>query len=185
MDDHSNQPDNQQGQDEQHIKPDGEVPPKVSDKLRTSKDSNFPSRWNSVEGNVMNIAGNFNQISTSIPIGGDVARGSDYFSSGLAIGSFYAPVDAFGAINKQIDGRPSDPDVDKQEIRDIVGKIAQEAAKCSAANENKLRRWLRDLAEIAPDIFASTAAALSEPNAGFGEAIGLIVADARRAAGQE
>jgi hypothetical protein len=59
--------------------------------------------------------------------------------------------------------RPADPKVDKDEVKDRVERIEQEASTQESASESKLERWLGDLAWMAPDIFNITVAALTSP----------------------
>jgi hypothetical protein len=85
----------------------------------------------------------------------------------------------FGSIYEKIEARPEDPDVDKDELVDKVKRIEKEAGKGEEANANKVERWLRFLGSMAPDILKVTAAALANPLAGVGTAIGLIAEKAR------
>jgi len=85
----------------------------------------------------------------------------------------------FAGIYQQIEERPEDPDVDKEELVETVEKIEEEAAKGEEANPSKVERWLKFLGSMAPDILKVTAAALANPLAGVGTAIGLIAEKAR------
>jgi hypothetical protein len=58
----------------------------------------------------------------------------------------------FELLEEKIRARPEDPNVDKQEIREQVNQIKEEAAKGEKANANKLKRWTRNLYSMAPDI---------------------------------
>ncbi len=53
---------------------------------------------------------------------------------------------AFAQIYAASKARPEDPDVDKEEVTNMVKRIQQEAQQGEQANENKLTRWLRNLA---------------------------------------
>jgi len=66
----------------------------------------------------------------------------------------------FELIFRQIEMRAVDPNVDKEEIIEVVSKIQQEAAKGESANPRKAERWINNLSEIAPDIARATAAGL-------------------------
>lgn len=79
--------------------------------------------------------------------------------------------DIFHNIHQQIYARQPDPQVKKEEIIGRIERIQQEVAKGEKANERKLERWLRDLAEMAPDIFDVTVAALTNPAV----AVGMVV----------
>lgn len=80
----------------------------------------------------------------------------------------------FEVIYQKVDARPNDPKVSKKEIKDVVQDIQDEAAKGEDANANRVKRWLEDLKEIAPDILQVTAAALLNPIAGVAKAIELV-----------
>jgi len=73
----------------------------------------------------------------------------------------------FTRIHKQIKVRPEDPKVDKEKLENQVSKIETEAAKGAAANQDKLQRWMKTLAKMAPDIVDVMAASLAGPVAGF------------------
>ena len=85
----------------------------------------------------------------------------------------------FEVVYKQIEDRPKDPNVDKEELADTVQKIEKEAAKGEQANANKVERWLGFLADMAPDVLKVTAAALANPVAGVATAIRLIAEKAQ------
>jgi hypothetical protein len=90
-------------------------------------------------------------------------------------------VSLFNAINKQVDARPEDPNVDKDEIKNTLKQIVDEAGKGNAANPAKIERWLKLLKDIAPDILEVTAAALLNPVAGVAVAV-MKVAERLRGA---
>lgn len=85
----------------------------------------------------------------------------------------------FREIHLLIDKRPDDPNVDKDELKETVNKIEQEAAKGPAANEKKVERWLTFLASMADDIFDVTVSTLTSPVLGISKAIQLIAKRAR------
>lgn len=85
----------------------------------------------------------------------------------------------FASVYQKIEERPEDPDVDKEELAETVQKVEKEAAKGEEANPTKVERWLKFLGGMAPDILKVTAAALANPLAGVGTAIGLIAEKAR------
>ncbi|MBN2044051.1 MAG: hypothetical protein JW757_03445, partial [Anaerolineales bacterium] len=64
--------------------------------------------------------------------------------------------DAFNSIYEQIQSRPADPDIAPEEIVTQVEYIQQELVQGEAANGNKVKRWLHNLADMAPDIFDVT-----------------------------
>jgi hypothetical protein len=112
-------------------------------------------------------------------LGDKITVGDIIGSSGVAIGrnasatvtTGLSATDAaqlFNAIYAKIEARPADPNIGKDEIKETVQRIQQEASAGDQANESKLRRWLMFLAGIAPDIFDVTVATLASPAAGFG-----------------
>jgi hypothetical protein len=86
-------------------------------------------------------------------------------------------------VYKQIEARPEDPDVDKEELTETVQKVEQEAAKGEEANPTKMERWLKFLGDMAPDILEVTAACLTNPLAGVGTVIRKIAEKASAEAG--
>jgi hypothetical protein len=89
----------------------------------------------------------------------------------------------FAEIYQQIEARPEDPDVDKEELTETVQKVQEEAAKGEEANPNKVERWLRFLGSMAPDILDVTVACLTNPVAGVATAIRKIAENAQAEAG--
>jgi hypothetical protein len=60
-----------------------------------------------------------------------------------------------------IDLRPADPNVDKDEIRELVKRLEDEIGRGDQANVSKVERWLKSLGAMAPDVFTSTALSLA------------------------
>lgn len=83
----------------------------------------------------------------------------------------------FQAVLDRVAERPPDPDVDREEIHDTVGKVRDEVAKGDEANVAKVERWLRQLMDLAPDVAEVALKGLANPVAGVAAA---IVAIARR-----
>jgi hypothetical protein len=77
----------------------------------------------------------------------------------------------FDSIYKLIDARPDNPDVDKEELQETVKKIQTETSKGEEANPSKVGRWLKVLADVAPDILEVTVSSLINPVAGVASAI--------------
>lgn len=77
----------------------------------------------------------------------------------------------FIEVYAQIESRPDDPQVDKDEIRDTVKRIEKEAAKGEKAEPTKIKRWFASLAQIAPDIVVIVAAILTNPTLGVSTAV--------------
>ena len=88
----------------------------------------------------------------------------------------------FATIYREIERRPTDPDVDKEEITEAVQRIEKEAAKGQDANPSKIERWLHSLARMAPDILDVTAACLSSPAVGIATTIRKIAQKAKEEA---
>jgi len=74
--------------------------------------------------------------------------------------------------------------VDKTRLENQVKKIEAEAAKGSAADQGKLEKWIKTLANMAPDIVEVMAASLAGPVAGFTLVFKKIVERARAASTQ-
>ena len=80
----------------------------------------------------------------------------------------------FRAVNAQIDRRPEDPNVDKDELRDTAQNLKDEVAKGEAANATKVERWLKGLLDLAPDVAEVALTALANPVAGAATAISKL-----------
>jgi len=118
---------------------------------------------------------------SSVSVAGDIV-GRDKIShsrTGLDQQGLETLLAEFSRIKLQIEQRPEDQDVDKEELHELVENIEQEVVKGEAANPNKVERWLRFLAELADDVFQITAASLTHPVSGVAKAIQKI---AQRAA---
>jgi hypothetical protein len=133
------------------------------------------------DGNIDKRSGTFNTVSAGgdLNIGGDfVGRDNITINAGVS-GAELAQL--FVRIQQQIRARPPDPNVDKEEITGMVERIQQEATKGETANGSKLDRWLRDLADVAPDIFDVTVAALTSPVAAVGMVVKKVAEKAKAA----
>lgn len=75
--------------------------------------------------------------------------------------------DLFKRVRRKVKSRRSDPRGDQAKLEHQVKKIEAEAAKGSKADPDKLERWIRTLAKMAPDIVEVMAASLAGPAAGF------------------
>jgi hypothetical protein len=85
----------------------------------------------------------------------------------------------FSLIYRQIQLRPLNPDVEKEEIVDTVRRIQQEIAKGEPANPSKVERWLYLLQSIAPDVFETTSSAMLNPALILGGEMRAMVAALR------
>jgi hypothetical protein len=92
--------------------------------------------------------------------------------------------DLFKHLNRKIRRRRKGSQVDKARLENQVKKIEAEAAKGSAADPGKLERWIKTLANMAPDIVEVMAASLAGPVAGFTLVFKKIVERARAASAQ-
>lgn len=77
----------------------------------------------------------------------------------------------FASVYQQIESRPDDPDVDKEELTDTIQKVEAEAGKGEQANPKKIERWLSGLADVAPDVLDIAIASLTSPLAGASIAV--------------
>ncbi|HLO18047.1 MAG TPA: hypothetical protein VK206_24665 [Anaerolineales bacterium] len=91
----------------------------------------------------------------------------------------------FELLEEKIKARPEDPNVDKQEIQEQVNQIKAEAAQGEKANPNKLERWIRNLAGMAPDIVDVMAASLGGPISGLTAVIQKIAARVKAESGNK
>jgi hypothetical protein len=87
--------------------------------------------------------------------------------------------EAFRAIRQQIEARPADPNVEKEEIQDTVKRIEAETRQGDAANPDRLERLLLTLGGMADDIFQVVAATLTSPALGIAKTIQLIAQKAK------
>ena len=88
----------------------------------------------------------------------------------------------FTQIYQKIEARPPAPDVDREELQGTVQDIEKEVQKGEGANPNKIERWLKTLASIAPDILEVTLATLTNPAAGIATVIRKVAEKARQEA---
>jgi len=87
---------------------------------------------------------------------------------------------AFASVYQRIEARPPDPDVEKKEIAQTVEKIETEVVKGEGANPNKVERWLKTLAMMAPDILDVTVATLTSPAAGIAAVVRKVAERAKQ-----
>jgi hypothetical protein len=84
----------------------------------------------------------------------------------------------FETIYRQIEARPEDPNLDKEELIEIIKKIQREVARGEYANPSKVKRWLENLTELAPDICQTMVAGLIQPSPSVPAPIRHIAAQA-------
>jgi hypothetical protein len=122
-----------------------------------------------------------NKVDVSINIGGNVKNSQIIGAGGdVNIGNQQLTIDykrvksAFEEIYKDIESQSVDSGIDTNEIQSKVKLIEQEVLNGENANESKVERWLKFLAEMAPDIFDTVTATLCSPILGISEVIKKI-----------
>jgi hypothetical protein len=132
------------------------------------------------------ITGDSNRINE---VGGDQVEGDkitagDISGSGVALGrgaqvqqgvSGEELASIFQMVYQKIAARPEEPNVDKREVAETVQKIEQETTSQAPPNENKLERWIRYLANMAPDILDVMVASIAGPVTGAAAVLKKIV----------
>jgi hypothetical protein len=119
-----------------------------------------------------------------VTIGGDVV-GRDKVvttvtnTSGLNAGQLAELLKQFAAIDRRIDALPDKDEVDKQELKETVKRIEDEAKKGDQARPDRVERWLMNVGAMSDDIFEVTAAALINPLLGVAKTIQLIAKKAK------
>ena len=118
-------------------------------------------------------------------VGGDKITAGDVSDSTVAMGrkaqvrqgiSGEELAAIFQSVYQKIEARPEDPNVDQEEIVAQVRQIEAETAAPGQPNENKLERWIRNLARMAPDIVEVMAASLAGPVSGAAAVLRKIIA---------
>lgn len=130
-----------------------------------------------VEGSVQTGGGDFagrdmNKVGTVSNSTFAVGSGSQATSSQGVSGQDLATL--FGSVYRLIESRPEKPDVDKDELQEMVRRIEAEAGKGEEGNPDKVRRRLKALADVAPDVLKVTAATLTNPVVGVASAIASV-----------
>ena len=125
-------------------------------------------------------------------VGGDKINAGDISGTGINVGSGDQTIhtgpseteiaNLFKPIYQQIESRPEDSDLDKEEMVETVKKIEHEVIKGKEANQNKLQRWLQTLGQMAPDILEVVTATLLNPAAGIAAVVRRVAAKAKEEA---
>jgi transposase-like protein len=147
-----------------------------------------PSRPPAPEGEAATLH-HLPRLSRPIQAGGDVIQVGNISGSSVAIGREaqvnhsqqihqHETIQLFQAIQQHIELHLSEEK--KEELNDLVTKIQTEVARAEGANPNKIRRWLRQLIELAPDISRRMVAGLAQPLPGVTPAIRQIAAKANQ-----
>jgi hypothetical protein len=153
-----------------------------------------------IAGDVDTGSGNF--VGGSKTVGGDevggdktggdkITVGDISNSSGIAIGqgaqatviqaSAAQAIDTlFETIAEAIRVRPEDPDVEKAEIVESVEDIKREITSSAAPNAKKIGRWLKNLAELARDVFRLTVEGLADPQLNLPADVRNTIAQSRQ-----
>ena len=79
----------------------------------------------------------------------------------------------FLEIYQQIEERPEDPNVEKDEIARTVKDVESETSK-KESNTVKIERWLRRLAGLAPDLLPVVVSTLMDPSLGVATAVCMV-----------
>jgi hypothetical protein len=119
-----------------------------------------------------------------VTIGGDVVGRDKIVStvtntSGLDAGQLAELLKQFAVIDRRIDALPGKDEADKQELKETVKKIEDEAKKGDQARPDRVERWLVNVGAMSDDIFEVTAAALINPLLGVAKTIQLIAKKAK------
>ena len=128
-----------------------------------------------VKGNVSGDVVGGNKTVTQ-KAGGDIVGGDKIVSHTVQVEPL---AEAFRAIHQQIEARPPDPNVDKEEIVETVKRLETETRKGEQANTDRIERWLLTLGGMADDIFQVVAATLTNPALGIAKTIQLIAQKAK------
>lgn len=105
---------------------------------------------------------------TGIAIGhGAVAEGTTGID-GPSLASLFA------AVRTEVQRRPEDAAVSKEELESHIGWIEEAAKEGSDGAAGKIGRWLGSLADVAPDIARTVALALVNPVAGVASAVQTV-----------
>jgi hypothetical protein len=129
------------------------------------------------------IRGDQNMVSGNVSSGGIVMQGGQ--ENVVTIHQF-KETDAkeltalFEKLYQYIESRPSDPNVEKEEITGTLQKIEEEASKGEQANRTKIERWVENLNRMAPDIVDVILASLGGPVSGVTAILKKVADHARQ-----
>jgi hypothetical protein len=94
-------------------------------------------------------------------VGGDIVGGDKITTNYGAAPTQLA--DLFAGLKRSAEARPPDPEVDKDEIREALRRIEDEASRGESASAARLERWLTALGGMAADLFQAAAGGLASP----------------------
>jgi len=103
-----------------------------------------------------------------------VAAGRGAKASVISNESLSSIVGWMTQINKKVDSLPDISQAEKEDIKQQVGKIGNEAQKGSKAEIGRLEKLINTLNVMVPDIFDVVIATLANPLAGIGLVIKKI-----------
>ena len=72
-------------------------------------------------------------------------------------------VELFRSVYLSIQLRPDEPGIGKDELAQLVQHVQDEVLKGDQANSQRLERWLRQLEQVASDVFQQTVEVLASP----------------------
>ena len=110
----------------------------------------------------------------NVGAGAAVAAGRGAKASVISNESLLSIVEWMAQINKKVDSLPDISQVEKEDIKQQVEKIGDEAQKGSKAEVGRLEKLINTLNVMAPDIFDVVIATLASPLAGIGLVIKKI-----------
>jgi len=106
--------------------------------------------------------------------GAAVAAGRDAKASVISNESLPSIVEWMAQINKKVNSLPDISQAEKEDIKQQVEKIGDEAQKGSKADAGRLEKLINTLNVMAPDVFEVVITTLANPLAGIGMVIKKI-----------
>jgi len=110
----------------------------------------------------------------NVGAGAAVAAGRGAKASVISNESLSAIVEWMTQINKEVDSLPDISQAEKEDLKQQVEKIGDEAQKGSKAEVGRLEKLINTLNVMAPDIFDVVIATLANPLVGIGLVIKKI-----------
>jgi hypothetical protein len=100
-------------------------------------------------------------------------------SGDIVYGAKVTTIDkVFNGLNLELDRMPEGPD--KDDARDTLQKLEDEARKGNQASESRVQRWLNFLAETAPDVWDVAIETFKNPISGIGLVFKKVAERARK-----
>src|SRR5436309_5250557 len=115
-------------------------------------------------------------------VGGGVQTGGDFIGRDQTIHGGYTRTTQHGlsgtevaqlfeSVYRRIEEPAAPRKADAQEVRETVQRVEREVAKGEQADTERVERWLRGLADIAPDVLEVAVNALVNPAAAVASAV--------------